>query len=58
MRIEGTSEYQIDFCTKCKNYLKVIIDGASPEPIPEFLADILTLNLDVQAQQADLVKHG
>ncbi|MCW3988076.1 MAG: formate dehydrogenase accessory protein FdhE [Candidatus Bathyarchaeota archaeon] len=58
MRIEGTSEYQIDFCTKCKNYLKVIIDGASPEPIPGFLADILTLNLDVQAQQADLVKHG
>jgi len=58
MRIEGTPEYQIDFCTKCKNYLKVIIDGVLPEPIPGFLADILTLNLDVQAQQADLIKHG
>jgi FdhE protein len=58
MRIEGTPEYQIDFCTKCKNYLKVIIDRALPEPIPGFLADILTLNLDVQAQHADLVKHG
>jgi len=58
MRIEETPEYQIDFCNKCKNYLKVIIDRALPEPIPGFLADILTLNLDVQAQHADLVKHG
>ena len=48
-------ENQIDFCTKCKNYLKVIIDRALPEPIPGFLADILTLNLDVQAKHADLV---
>ena len=55
MQIEGTPEYQIDFCTKCKNYLKVIIDRALPEPIPGFLADILTLNLDVQAKHADLV---
>jgi FdhE protein len=58
MRMEGKPGYQIDFCTKCKNYLKVIIDGVLPEPVPGFLADILTLNLDVQAQQADLLKHG
>jgi hypothetical protein len=41
--------------TKYENYLKVIIDRALPEPIPGFLADILTLNLDVQAKHADLV---
>ena len=58
MRIEGTPEYQIDFCTKCKNYLKVIIDRASPEPIPRFLADILTLDLDLQAKHAGLIRHG
>jgi FdhE protein len=58
LRIEGRPEFQIDFCTKCKNYLKVIIDRTVPEPIPGFLADILTLNLDVQAKHADLIRHG
>jgi FdhE protein len=58
MRIEGTPEYQIDFCTKCKNYLKVIIDRALHESIPGFLTDILTIDLDIQAKHADLVRHG
>lgn len=58
MRMEGKPEFQIDFCTKCKNYLKVIVERALREPIPRFLADILTLDLDAQAKHAGLIRHG
>lgn len=58
IRIEGTPEYQIDFCTKCNNYLKVIVERVLRKPIPSFLADILTLDLDLQAKHAGLIRHG
>lgn len=58
MRIEGKPEFQIDFCTKCNNYLKVIVEKVLRKPIPSFLADILTLDLDLQAKHAGLIRHG
>jgi formate dehydrogenase maturation protein FdhE len=58
MQFDGTPAFQIDFCTRCRNYLKVINDQALPEPIPGFLADLLTLELDVHAKHVDLVRHG
>lgn len=54
LQFDDTPAFQIDFCTKCRAYLKVIIDSALPEPIPGFLADILTLNLDIHAKHANL----
>jgi formate dehydrogenase maturation protein FdhE len=58
MQFDDTPAFQIDFCTRCRNYLKVINDQALPEPIPGFLADLLTLDLDVHARHADLIRHG
>ena len=57
MQLEDSLAFQIDFCTRCKNYLKVIIDQALPHPIPGFLADLMTLDLDVHAQHAGLIRH-
>ena len=52
MNIEGKPEFQIDFCTKCNHYLKVIIENKLKEPIPRCIEDILTLNLDIEALNA------
>lgn len=56
LSIDEKPEFQIDFCTKCKNYLKVINDDRLTEGIPRFLEDILTLNLDVEAKKAGLIR--
>jgi len=58
MRIEGKPGFQIDFCTKCKHYIKVIIEDALREPIPRCVEDILTLDLDVEAKHAGLMRNG
>ena len=57
IKIEGKPEFQIDFCSKCKNYTKVIVENALREPIPRFLEDMLTLDLDIQAKHAGLIRH-
>lgn len=49
-------EFQIDFCTKCKHYIKVIDEDKLAESIPRGLEDILTLNLDIAAKNAGLVR--
>ncbi|NWG10988.1 formate dehydrogenase accessory protein FdhE [Candidatus Bathyarchaeota archaeon] len=50
------SEFQIDFCNKCKHYLKVIDETKLKESIPKGLEDLLTLNLDLIAKDAGLVR--
>ncbi len=56
MQLENAPAFQIDFCTRCKNYLKVIIDQALPHPIPGFLTDLMTLDLDVHAKHVGLIR--
>ena len=56
--IDEKPEFQIDFCTKCNHYVKVIITNALKEPIPRFLEDILTLNLDIEAKNAGLLRDS
>lgn len=56
--IEGKPEFQIDFCAKCSYYVKVIIENALKEPIPRCLEDILTLDLDIEAKNAGLIRDG
>jgi FdhE protein len=53
---EGQLEFRIDFCEKCKHYLKVIDEDNLKAPIPKGLEDILTLNLDAIAKNAGLVR--
>jgi FdhE protein len=54
---EDTPEFQIDFCTKCKHYIKVIIESKLKEPIPQCIEDILTLDLDIRAKNAGLLRN-
>jgi FdhE protein len=53
---EARPAFQIDFCAKCRHYIKVIDEAKLGEPIPKGLEDILTLNLDFLAKDADLVR--
>ncbi len=54
--IDGRPECQIDFCEKCKHYLKIIDESCLKTPIPKGLEDLLTLNLDTTAKDAGLVR--
>ncbi len=49
---EGQRGLQIDFCEKCKNYLKVIDEDKLIKKIPQSLEDILTQRLDITAYKA------
>ena len=54
--IKERPAFQIDFCTKCKHYIKVIDEAKLKADIPKGFEDILTLSLDLSAKNADLVK--
>lgn len=56
IKLEQTPEFQIDFCIKCKHYLKVINERKIKEPIPRFVEDLLTLDLDIKAKQLGLIR--
>lgn len=56
LSVEAQSAFQIDFCTKCKHYIKMIDEAKLKEAIPRGLEDILTLNLDLVAKKADLIR--
>ncbi|UCE15913.1 MAG: formate dehydrogenase accessory protein FdhE [Candidatus Bathyarchaeota archaeon] len=56
LSIEAKPAFQIDFCTKCKHYIKVIDEAKLKETIPKGLEDILTLNLDYVAKNANLIR--
>ncbi|MCP8313714.1 MAG: formate dehydrogenase accessory protein FdhE [archaeon] len=53
---EGHPELRVDFCEKCRHYLKVIDDDRLRSPIPRGLEDIMTLNLDFMAKSAGLIR--
>jgi len=57
LSVDAQPAFQIDFCTKCKHYIKVIDEAKLEEAIPRGLEDILTLNLDFAAKNADLVRN-
>jgi formate dehydrogenase maturation protein FdhE len=46
--------FQIDFCTKCKHYLKVIDEAKLKEDMPRGFEDVLTLDFDLVAKKANL----
>ena len=56
LSVDAQPAFQIDFCTKCKHYIKVIDEAKLKEAIPRGLEDILTLNLYLVAKNADLVR--
>lgn len=56
LHIDEKPAFRIDYCTQCHKYLKVINDDKLKEPIPRFLEDILTLDLDLYAQHAGLTR--
>lgn len=53
---EESREFRIDFCEKCKYYIKVIDEDKLKTPIPRGLEDILTLDLDLMAKNAGLIR--
>jgi len=53
---EGRPELRIDYCEKCKHYLKVIDNDKLKTPIPSGLEDIMTISLDLMAKDAGLVR--
>ena len=55
--VETNPEFRIDFCTKCNHYIKVLEETKLKVPIPKGLEDILTLNLDLLAKDAGLVRN-
>lgn len=56
LSIKAQPAFQIDFCAKCRHYIKVIDEAKMKETIPKGLEDILTLNIDFLAKDADLVR--
>jgi len=56
LTIDGKPEFQVDFCVKCKHYIKVIDDEPLKDTIPKGLEDIMTLDLDLVANGEGLVR--
>ena len=56
LNIEAQPAFQIDFCAKCRHYVKVIDEAKLKESLPKGLEDILTLNLDLLAKNTDLAR--
>ncbi|MCK5158673.1 MAG: formate dehydrogenase accessory protein FdhE [Candidatus Heimdallarchaeota archaeon] len=57
IEVEAKPAFKIDFCTKCNHYIKVLEETKMKDPIPKGLEDILTLNLDLVAKDAGLVRN-
>lgn len=53
---EGHLEFRVDFCEKCKHYLKVIDEEKLKRPVPKGLEDIITIDLDFMAKNAGLIR--
>ena len=53
---EEHPEFRVDFCEKCRHYLKVIDEDKSGKHIPKGLEDIMTIDLDLMAKDAGLVR--
>jgi len=55
LQIETKPWLRIDYCEKCKHYLKVIDDDKMKTPFPNGLEDVLTISLDRVAKEAGLL---
>lgn len=55
--VEKNPAFKIDFCTKCKHYIKVLEETKIKNQIPRGLEDILTVNLDFLAKEAGLIRN-
>lgn len=55
---EDLPGHRIDFCERCKHYLKVLDEERLKTPIPSGFEDVLTGSLDSIAKQARLVRTG
>lgn len=53
---EGYPEFRVDYCEKCRHYLKVIDEDKLRKRIPKGLEDIMTIDLDLMAKDAGLVR--
>jgi FdhE protein len=53
---EGHPEFRVDFCVKCKHYLKVIDQDKLKKAIPKSLEDIMTIDLDFMAKNFGLIR--
>lgn len=53
---EEHPEFRVDFCEKCRHYLKVIDEDKSGKHIPKGLEDIMTIDLDLMAKDAGLLR--
>lgn len=53
---EENPEFRVDFCEKCRHYLKVIDEDRSGKRIPRGLEDIITIDLDLMAKDAGLLR--
>ncbi|NWG09606.1 MAG: formate dehydrogenase accessory protein FdhE, partial [Nitrososphaerales archaeon] len=53
---EGHLELRVDFCVKCKHYLKVIDQDKLKKAIPKGLEDIITIDLDFMAKNFGLIR--
>ncbi|MCP8316688.1 MAG: formate dehydrogenase accessory protein FdhE [archaeon] len=56
LALEGYPEFRVDFCEKCKHYLKVIDEDKLKRPIPKGLEDVITIDLDFMAKNAGLIR--
>ena len=56
LAVDADPALQIDFCDKCRHYIKVIDELKLGEPIPKGLEDIMTLNLDILAERRKLTR--
>lgn len=54
MVVEDQPMFQVDFCTKCKHYLKVIDEAKLKEDMPRGFEDMLTLDFDLVVKKANL----
>jgi formate dehydrogenase maturation protein FdhE len=54
MATQKQPAFEINFCKKCRHYIKVIHEARLKEPILKGLEDVATLDLDLAAKKAGL----
>ena len=52
--IEGDKGYEIEYCEKCRHYIKVLYNNKTKKSIPSGLEDILTQHLDTIAKDQNI----
>lgn len=50
---EASPGYELNYCEKCKHYIKVLYEDRLKENIPQGLEDLLTRELDIKAESPE-----